>query len=177
MPTLSNADLILFALGCVILHVPQPRAPRSVRLHITRMLVRTRQSHQRRYARYIPCTVFCGVRWRKDHFPLFSESIPPQHGYSDGMDASRDGQHNMPMPGTALLHLQTPNSAPTALLNLTRPPPENIPLDVIRLNRAGDSQRNANGLIPGRGTCSNIKRRMRRREDLDHPVISPRLER
>jgi hypothetical protein len=81
---------------------------------------------------------------------LFFESIPPQHGYIDIMDASRDGQYNMPMPGTALLDLHTPDSTPTATLHFMRPPPENFPLDVIRLHRAGDSQRNANGRIPGR---------------------------
>ena len=150
--------------------------PRSVRLHITRMLVRTRQSHQRRYARYIPCTVFCGVRWRKDHFPCFLRAS--HHNMDIATAWTPAGTDSTTCqclaPRFCTSKRQTahqPRFEPRA------PPPENIPLDVIRLNRAGDSQRNANGLIPGRGDVLNIKRRMRRREDLDHPVISPRLER
>ena len=92
---------------------------------------------------------FLWCKVAKDHFPLFSESI----------------HHNMDI-ATAWTPAGT---------NLTRPPPENIPLDVIRLNRAGDSQRNANGLIPGQGgrvlningACGGGR--------LRPPVVSPAL--
>ena len=54
------------------------------------------------------------------------------------------------MPGTTILDFQTPDRAPPPTLDIMRPPPENIPLNRIRLNGAGNSQRNAKGIKTGR---------------------------